>query len=60
VGRVSKLSGGQLDAWGTAVCYHAARLLEQGADGPDGADQIVLAGLSLMALGFEQQRRAED
>jgi hypothetical protein len=59
VERASRLSDGQLDAWGTAICGHAMRLLEQGADVAEGADEVVLAGLSLMAIGMERQRRIE-
>jgi hypothetical protein len=35
------------------------RLLEQGNAGSEDVDEVVLAGLSLMAIGMEQRRRAE-
>jgi hypothetical protein len=62
VERTRKLSGPQLNDWGTAISGHAMRLLEQGQDGAEGledADELVLAGVSLVAIGLEQRRRRE-
>ncbi|MFI9271894.1 hypothetical protein ACIGXM_14405 [Kitasatospora sp. NPDC052896] len=60
VERTAKLSTSQLADWGTAISGHAMRLLEQGSseqENQDQADELVLAGVSLTAIGQEQKRR---
>ncbi|WP_231591515.1 hypothetical protein, partial [Saccharothrix sp. ST-888] len=54
-----KLSASQLGDWGTAISGHAMRLLEQGLEAPEDledVDEIVLDGVSLLAIGLEERR----